>query len=215
MLTKINYSILALIFFLSLSSKGQIPVDTISLDETNFHVAFSVSAKYPVKVYWKLTKKMVSCKNPLDRSSFSADPQLEDSNFKKDYAKSGYDTGHNFNAQDNACNVLTNKNCWYFTNMTPQVPALNRGPWKSLEGQCRKWAKAGDELFIQCGSYGKYKVIGPHKIRVPFYCWKYIRHRNGKAEAYIMPNNISIAHKPYRQFKVTVQQLHNATGLKF
>jgi DNA/RNA endonuclease G (NUC1) len=196
-------------------AKGQIPVDTVSLDQNNFHVAFSVSAKYPVKVYWRLTYEMVSCKNPLDRSGFAADPQLKDTNFKKDYTKSGYDTGHNFNAQDNACNFITNKNCWYYTNMTPQVKELNRGPWKSLETQCRKWAKSGDDLFIQCGSYGKYKVIGPHQIWVPVYCWKYVRHSNGKAEAYIMPNNVSISHKPYKQFKVTIKQLHNATGLNF
>ncbi len=204
-----------ILLFISFAGKGQIPTDTVSLNETNFHVAYSLGAKYPVKVYWRLTYQMVSCTNPLERSSFAADPQVPGTNFKKDYAGSGYDTGHNFNAQDNACNFSTNVNCWYYTNMTPQVKELNRGPWKSLEQQCRKWAKTGDELFIQCGSYGKVKEIGIHQVWVPVYCWKLIKHKDGSMEAYIMPNDVSIAHTSYSQYAVTVQQLHNATGLDF
>ena len=112
-------NILFLILLLPLFCAGQAPTDTIGLDEGNFHTAWSHSAKYPVKVYWHLTKSMLNCGFPLTRSNnFGPDPQLaRESNLQRDYSHSGYDRGHNFNAKDDACaDTALNKHCWYFTN---------------------------------------------------------------------------------------------------
>lgn len=196
---------------------AQAPTDTISLDEGNFHTAWSNTAKYPVKVCWKLTKDMLTCSDPLKRSNkFGPDPQIPaETKLNDDYLHSGYDQGHNFNAADDACAPPSlNKNCWYFTNMAPQLPALNRITWKALEDQCRKWVKAGDELFIECGSYGKKNVIGADKVWVPEFCWKIVRHKNGVIDSYLMPNVNEVSQHPYTYYHTDITVIRQKTGIE-
>ena len=188
--------------------------DTISLNEGNFHIAYSTGLKYPVKVYWHLTANDLNCSAPLKRSNkFTADPQAPGTNYNSDYSRSGYDKGHNFDAADDACNIELNAHCWYFTNMTPQVPELNRVVWKNLEDQCRKWALAGDNLFIECGSIGNVTVIGQHSIAVPTYCWKVIKHSDGRVECYIMPNIKNVKSLTYDKYPISLEDLQKETGL--
>jgi endonuclease G len=195
---------------------AQAPADTVSLDEGNFHTAWSHTAKYPVKVYWKLTKEMLSCEDKLKRSNrFKADPQLpEETNLAADYKGSGYDRGHNFDAADDACATPElNGHCWYYTNMAPQTKHLNEITWKALEDQCRAWALAGDDLFIECGSYGKAKTIGPDSVWVPEYCWKIIKHQNGQVDAYLMPNTDGVNAHPYSDYTVGIDIIKKNTAL--
>jgi endonuclease G len=51
----------------------------------------------------------------------------------RDYKKSGYDQGHNMAEADNACSPVTDDEFWYYSNITPQRPQLNRFPWRLLE----------------------------------------------------------------------------------
>jgi endonuclease G len=204
-----------ILFILPLASFAQAPTDTVSLDEGNFHTAWSHSAKYPVKVYWKLTQEMLTCTDKLKRSNaFKPDPQLPDeSNLTRDYKNSGYDRGHNFDAADDACAGELNAHCWYFTNMAPQTKHLNEITWKALEDQCRKWALAGDDLFIECGSFGKAKTIGTDEVWVPEYCWKIVRHQNGTIDAYLMPNTDQVNEHPYTFYRTEISIVRQRTGL--
>ena len=43
-------------------------------------------------------------------------------------------------AADMAFSVQTMEDSFFFSNMSPQVPAFNRGIWKRLEEQVRKFA---------------------------------------------------------------------------
>ncbi|RKR84130.1 DNA/RNA non-specific endonuclease [Mucilaginibacter gracilis] len=190
--------------------------DTVTINQGNFKVTWSHSAKYPVKVVWKLTKEMLSCSQPLKRCNcFQADPQLaQESNLTADYAHSGYDQGHNFNAADDACaSSQVNVKCWYFTNMTPQLPHLNRITWKNLEDQCRNWVKGGDELVIECGSYGCVKKIGPDNVWVPAYCWKIIRHKNGVVDSFLMPNTDDVNAHDYFYYHTDITVIRQKTGI--
>jgi endonuclease G len=195
---------------------AQAPTDTVSLNEGNFHTAWSHSAKYPVKVYWRLNASMLGCQHPLKRCNcFQADPQLaKETGLGPDYAGSGYDQGHNFDAADDECaTVALNLNCWYFTNMAPQIPNLNRITWRALEEQCRKWALAGDELFIECGSYGKVKVIGKDNVWVPAFCWKVIKHKNGVTDSYLMPNTNDANQHPFAFYHTDITVIRQKTGI--
>ncbi|HTE01635.1 MAG TPA: DNA/RNA non-specific endonuclease [Mucilaginibacter sp.] len=208
--------VLYIILLLPVLCRAQAPTDTVGIDEGNFHVTWSHQAKYPVKVYWHLTKAMLNCSNPLKRSnSFKADPHLPtESNLTTDYAKSGYDQGHNFNAADDACATPElNKHCWYFTNMTPQLPNLNRITWRALDEQCRKWVKAGDDLFIECGSYGQLKTIGPHKVWIPEFCWKIVKHKNGVIDSYLMPNRSDVNQHPFIYYHTDITVIRQKTGI--
>jgi len=194
----------------------QAPTDTVGLNEGNFHTAWSHSAKYPVKVYWHLTQEMLSCPNPLKRCNcFTFDLQLPaETKLNADYEKSGYDQGHNFDADDDACaTAALNMNCWYFTNMAPQLPNLNRITWKDLEDQCRKWAKSGDDLFIECGSYGKLKVIGKDNVWVPAFCWKVVKHKNGAIDSYLMPNTSDVNQHPFAYYHTDITVIRQKTGI--
>ncbi|MBS1520697.1 MAG: DNA/RNA non-specific endonuclease [Bacteroidetes bacterium] len=208
--------LLILICLFPYACLAQSLTDTVSLDEGNFHTAWSHSAKYPVKVYWHLTKAMLTCENKLKRCNcFQLDPQLPgETDLDADYKGSGFDRGHNFDAADDACATEDlNLHCWFFTNMAPQTKHLNEITWKALEDQCRKMALTGDDLFIECGSIGSRKVIGKDSVSVPEFCWKVIQHANGDIEAYLMPNSDDVNQFPYTHYKVDIAVLKQKTGL--
>ncbi len=52
------------------------------------------------------------------------------------------------NAEDNRCDKQGMDESFYFSNMTPQVPQLNRGVWKSLETEVREAAAVADSVKV-------------------------------------------------------------------
>jgi len=149
--------------------------DTVTLVHDTYTSVFAKSAHIPVVVTYTLRGSDITCMPKVERSNnFRADPMLLGTSLEKDYAKSGYDCGHNMSAEDNACSAAHMNDCFYYTNMYPQRPGLNRGIWKRLEVQERKMAVADDSVIVWVGSYGSSKTIGPDKVVVPDYCWKVI-----------------------------------------
>jgi len=211
------YIMLFMILMAGFCKAQKAPTDTVTVNEGNFKITWSHSAKYPVIVSWRLTSDMLNCPNPRERlNSFRPDPALpKETDLQADYLRSGFDRGHNFNAADNACSdSALNIHCWYYTNMSPQLPKLNRGTWKNLEEQCRKWVRAGDELSIKCGSFGKLKVIGPHKVWIPAFCWKIIKHKSGATDAYLMPNDPAVSDHPFAYYHTDITVIRQKTGFK-
>jgi endonuclease G len=70
----------------------------------------------------------------------------------KDYQKSGYDKGHLTPAEDMSYSNESMNDCFYITNITPQVPSFNRGVWKSLESKIRNWTLQYDSLVVITGT---------------------------------------------------------------
>jgi len=207
--------ILTLFLFLvfSLSSYSQ---DLVTIKHTNYTTTFSKSLKYPIVVEWWETKANVACPTPLKRKDqFQPDPQLlNDTNLISDYVRSGFDRGHMSPAASNLCSgdkVLTE--CFYFSNMSPQVHTLNAGDWKSLEVETRAIATEKDSVHVWCGNIGVLKKIG--RVSVPTKCWKviYIK-KTKKFKAYLFINNTS---KPNGIIdnEVSVLFISKLTGLKF
>ena len=164
---------------------------------------FNPAAHEPDSVSWNLNAAMLNCKNHLPRSNkFIADPMVPGTALNRDYAKSGYDQGHQMPAQDNSCDPIGEVECFYFSNMVPQTPELNRVVWKNLEVWCRKEA-AVHPLHIICGVLGSLGTIGPDKVNIPAYCYKAI-YDNGKWVCYIMPNTHTVKAHPYSFYAVTV-----------
>lgn len=161
---------------------------------------------------------MVSCPTHIRRTNkFTPDPKLSEyTNLNKDYTRSGYDRGHNMPAEDNACTMTGMEQCFYYSNMCPQTPKLNRGAWKSLEMYCRKLAKQNDSLQIWCGSVCiSGKSIGKDKVAVPDFCWKivYIKKTN-VTHAYSFRNDTTET-KPVPNYEVSVDSVEHLSGLKF
>ena len=185
--------------------------DTVRVKHGNYESVFSVSKKYPVLVEWVVTRAKLECKNPAKRTDkFLPDPKLKkESNIDEDYVKSGFDRGHLSPAADARCNEVHMAESFYFTNMVPQYPGLNRGQWKNLEEWTRILAVENDSVIVKAGCVGEAKRIG--KVAVPTHCWKVIYFKNEK-EAYVFPN-VEERSKSFEMHKVPLDSVKKLTKL--
>jgi endonuclease G len=202
-----------IVLFINVSLEAQ---DTVRLIHKEYTTVFSKSKKYPVLVEWWLTKQKVTCTSPVPRKDqFIPDPLLaSETDLTKDYTGSGFDRGHMAPAADNQCSGPdAMKECFYFSNMTPQYGSLNRGDWKTLEMRTRELAQSQDSVRIWTGSVGESKKV--QRLSIPEKCWKvvYIKKTN-EWQAYIFNNDQSKANG-LEDNKVTIQDIEKLTNLKF
>ena len=190
----------------------------VTIRHDYYTTTFSESLRIPVVVKWWLTKEMVSCSQHLKRTNkFTPDPELPKyTNLNKDYTRSGYDRGHNMPAEDNACTMTGMEQCFYYSNMCPQTPRLNRGIWKKLETYTRELASRDDSVLVWCGSIAKSgRTIGSDEVAVPDYCWKilFIKHERDTL-AYVFPNSATVSGN-LSEFKVSVDSVERLSRFEF
>lgn len=203
--------LLGLLLFVSLFANAQ----TVVLKHKTYTSTYDIQKNYPVLVEYWLTKAMLVCPTRIPRgTAFKPDPLLKnETNLQNSYDKSGYDRGHNMNAEDNRCDKVGMDESFYFSNMTPQIPQLNRGVWKSLETQVRNTAEVSDSVKVWMGSIGEVKKVG--KLSIPSHCWKviYVKKTN-QYYAWIFPNIVPTnTTVPFYEVKVT--DVEKISGLKF
>ena len=115
-------------------------------------------------------------------------------------------------AEDAAYSKRTEMECFYYSNMDPQVPLLNRVTWEALERWCRSEVTSKQtSLVIVCGGYGFSSTIG--KVSVPSYCWKAVC-ENGRWRAWSMPNVATVCLRPFMAYAISMQQLDAAVGVR-
>ncbi len=68
-----------------------------------------------------------------------------------DYSGSGHDRGHLIASADRRATHMKNSETFLLTNMSPQIPAFNRGVWKHLEEAVRDLANLYVEVYVICG----------------------------------------------------------------
>lgn len=192
--------------------------DTVRLKHLNYQTVFSKSLGYPILVEWWNTKNKVECKYPVPRSNlFSADPtMLEITNLSKYYMGSGMDRGHLSPAADNQCSgPHVADESFYFTNIAPQHPNLNRGEWKDLEIMTRNISSLHDSVFVRAGCVGTLKKI-KDRLSVPTHCWKVlVVKKTNDTLAYVFPNKLETIKNRLHTHKVTLDSVKTLTGLKF
>lgn len=118
---------------------------------------------------------------------FRADKRIADSPTPADYTNTGYDRGHMVPAA-NADDPNEMSDTFLMTNMTPQLPSVNRVAWKNLEERVRsipfKWVVTG-------AHYSKNPtVIGKNKVPVPVFLYKVVFFESGNTAVYIVDNVI-------------------------
>lgn len=93
-----------------------------------------------------------------------------------DYAKSGFDIGHQAPAQDFGWDEGEMDDSFSLANMAPQLPGLNRAEWERLEESVRAWAWDRGDLLVYVGPAwnGSEQRIGPDHVLVPSAFWKVI-----------------------------------------
>ena len=166
--------------------------DTISIKHSTFITTYDTVKKYPILVQWWITKSSLTCNDRQKRAeNFRPDPLLyKVTDLDSSYAGSGYDRGHNMSAYDNGCDPIGQIECFFYSNMTPQTPSLNRGDWKTLEEYTRKKAMENDSIYVWCGSIGTSKKI--KGLSIPTKCWKILYYRKTRTyEAFLFNNDKS------------------------
>lgn len=145
---------------------------------------------------------------------------------EKSYRKSGYDRGHMCPSGDRTNSVEDNSATFLMTNMIPQAPNNNQGPWAALEIYCRELVKQGKELYIYCGGTGSRGFIDSGRVQIPEKTWKGILvldagendlQRVSSAArmiAVVMPNDNALISKAddWRFFRVSVDDIEELTG---
>jgi len=134
-----------------------------------------------------------------------------------DYKGSGYDRGHLCPAGAMKVNQKAMDESFYMSNMSPQLPAFNRGKWKQLESQVRKWVAKEDTLFVVTGPIftDSLGVIGVNKVTIPAYYYKVIYDPTDEKKmiAFIMPNRK--IENSILDYVVTVNEVELKTGIDF
>ena len=190
--------------------------DTVTLVHENYTTTYDTVLKYPVVVKLWETSAKDSCNSKLPRKDqFHYDPLLKNqTNTVKAYDNSGYDRGHMCPAASNECSgkeVLTE--CFYMSNMAPQLHSLNAGDWKRLEVYTREEAIKFDSIRVWAGSVGVAKKV--NGLSVPSQCWKVIHIlKTNEWMAYIFDNTTTkqIGLDPH---KTTIDSIEKLTGFKF
>ncbi|RYY92215.1 MAG: DNA/RNA non-specific endonuclease [Chitinophagaceae bacterium] len=107
---------------------------------------------------------------------------------------------------------------FYYSNMSPQLPAFNRGVWKRLEELVRFWAGAYDSVYVATGPVLEdgLRRIGPSGVAVPerFYKVILLYGRQGtRGIGFLLRNEASAA--TLRSFAVPIDEVEQLTGLDF
>lgn len=176
-------------------------------------------AKIPNWVAWTLTPEHAIGCAPRD-DAFAADQSLPKDHRAdpKDYSGSGYDQGHLANNADMSWDAAVARESFYMSNMSPQLPALNRGTWKNLESVTRAWVyQTKHDHTVYAGNIysSSSKTIGTDKVVIPDTLFKIIiDNKTLHVYAYLMPNKNDVD-SDYNKYQVTVEQVEKASGIVF
>lgn len=184
---------------------------------------------------WQLNQSWLG---ELPRPAFEPDLKLPSDWYHvqpSDYTGSGFDRGHLVPAADRDKTLADSTSVFVMTNIMPQAPDNNQGPWERLESYCRELVRQGKELYIVAGGFGmggtglkgKRPTIAKGKITVPEQIWKVIVvldrpgltidsiSENTPVIAVIMPNQQGIKEVNWRTYQTSIDQVEKLTGYDF
>lgn len=189
------------------------------ISRKGYTVSYNSDFCNPNWVAYVLERNEVNAPKTKRSDKFIKDPSVNFSQGgNEDYRRSGYDRGHLAPAADMSWSPKTMSESFYFSNMSPQKPAFNRGVWKELEELVRKWADKESLLLVATGPVLKkdLKRIGPNRVAVPEYFYKVIIDPVGpekKGIGFVISNEAS--KKKPRSFAVTIDSVERLTGINF
>ena len=182
-------------------------------------------------VAWRLDSSWIGTFNDGD---FDIDNSLPAAWYRvtpDDYAEPIYDRGHMCPSGDRTNTQANNTLTFLMTNIIPQLPANNQGPWVDFENYCRTLASQGNEIYIITGPQGNIGTIGAtpqNRVVIPSVTWKVVlvlpngnndlqraSSRATRVFGVIMSNQSISQSAPWRNFRVTVDQVEYLTGYDF
>ena len=185
---------------------------------TGYTVSYNKQWKIPNWVAYELTRDELGG-NAKRTNKFTVDPMTEGvSATNSDYSRSGFDRGHMAPAGDMTWDKTAMKESFYFSNMCPQRPGLNRGAWKTLEEKIRDWVAHDSAIYIVCGplSGPSDSTIGKNKVKVPHGFFKVVLSpyvSTPKGIAFIFENKDENRSLP--SYVVSIDSVESLTGIDF
>ena len=172
-------------------------------------------------VAYELAEERLKGEQVNRSTSFREDPKVGTGTASpRDYIRSGYDRGHLAPAADMAFSSEAMRQSFYMSNVSPQVPAFNRGIWRELEEQTRDWSRANKHLYVVTGPILAQRAIkrfGPDKgLAAPRSYFKVLldlREPEQKAVAFLLPNAKS--NQRLSDYIISIDSLENLTGIDF
>jgi endonuclease G len=198
--------------------------DNYLIARDQYVLSYNRDGGIPNWVSWHLSAADMG---DVDRSEFQPDTSLPDGWYRvkpSDYTNSGYDRGHMAPSADRTATRQDNEALFLMTNIVPQAPDNNQGPWVQLEERSRDLAREGNELYIISGVNGTRDVLPKGNVRVPERLWKVIvvlpkgdndlQRINAQTEviAVDMPNRQGIRDTDWQQYLTSVDQIEQQTG---
>jgi len=154
-------------------------------DYVYYKISYNSAMGTPNWVAWHLQSEDMGSAPRQD--DFRSDNTLPSAWYRvasTSYSGSGFDRGHNCPSADRTSTIAANSSTFYMTNMIPQAPTLNQGPWAGLEDHIRaNMVGSSNEAWIFMGNYGngggvgsngQFSVIDNGKVRVPSKVWKVV-----------------------------------------
>ena len=191
------------------------PTNTL-ICRTAYLLEHNPATKTPDWVAWTLTPDhAIGCVPRVN--AFATDQSIAGPKAKpEDYAGTGYDQGHLANNADMSWDAGIAKESFLMSNMSPQLPSVNRGTWKNLESAERAWVYSSKHAYtIYAGDIGGTKTIGASKVVVPDFLFKIlIDNTTKKSYAFLFPHKDGLS-PDYSIYQVTVADVEKASGHTF
>jgi endonuclease G len=178
--------------------QGQGPPDKIPycngelISRDHYQLCYDEEWEQARWVYYRLTAEEATTKTVKRDNKFREDSLVSNSSAThSDYRNSGYDRGHLAPSADMCFSRGAMQDSFYYSNMSPQHPGLNRNGWAKLEGHTRDLAKEHGEVLVYTGPVIvadiPKKTIGVNKVGVPDFYYKIIVIGDDSI-CYVMPN---------------------------
>jgi DNA/RNA endonuclease G (NUC1) len=211
------------------------------MEKPTYTLSYNRDKGTPNWVSWHLDTSWFGSLARVD--TFRPDPAVPADWYRvqaTDFFSTGFDRGHMTpNAdRDNENRIPINQETYLMSNMVPQAPDNNQGPWANLENDLRSILTTGgeNEIYIVSGPLGvggsgsnggTTTTVAGGNVTVPAYTWKVALvlskgdddvsrvTANTRTIAILMPNTQGIRNIPWQNYLTTVDNIEALTGYDF
>lgn len=204
---------------------------------SDFLVAYDARLRIPAWTLEHLTRRSYQGFGDRAKSDFKENTAIaiEFRASLEDYIGSGYDRGHMVPADAHKDTQETINSTFLLSNVAPQLPVFNRGPWRKLELYVQDMLDREDvqevwvhtiPLFLPTDPkpQGKasqqivaYETIGPNHVAVPTHFAKvFLVELNGQpfVWAYMLPNKVLDTRDSWAQlYRIDIDFVEHWSGL--
>lgn len=205
-----------------------IPQHAFVFERKGYSIAYDGRTRNAFWVYEKLTRQTLEGEGENRHNiHFKSDSALPDAirTTLDDFVGSGFDLGHLCPYVDLRSDSKAAHETFLLSNISPQLPHLNRGHWMQLEKLIRNLTLQYQTvhvitmpLFLPKDRIVSYRTIGKNQIAVPTHFCKVVfaeKEEGIDVLAFILPNEMIPSDKPLDQFQTSLENVERLAGVIF